>query len=236
MFSETEPGMSDVIERIRSKGHWDIAVRPEPFNAERVPYSGLDHILNKAVVRLRGWPVPFVDYREPLLHGQDWVGQDIDAGMVSHLEAWRFFTSGQFTQLRVVSADWRTGAERTPVPAGASSIIEVWEILFYLTELVELTARLSLSDAGGEQMTIDARLHGLQNRQLVSGTPTRELHANYRANMQSLMVKQTFRRDQLVAEARPIAVGMSRRMFERFGFNASEQVLTDYQRELTDGR
>jgi hypothetical protein len=43
-------------------------------------------------------------------------------------------------------------------------------------------------------------------------------------------------RAHLVAEPRRIAVGMSKNMFLRFGFNASEEVLTDYQQELTEGR
>ena len=91
---------------------------------------------------MRGWPVPFVDHRAELLRGDDWTGQDIDAEIVSHYEAWRFFTSGQFNHLRAVSADWRTGQEATAVPVGAHAVIEVWEILYYVTELFELAARL----------------------------------------------------------------------------------------------
>lgn len=229
-------GMSAVIEHIRASGYWDIAIRPEPFQSDLVQYAELGGILNQAVVRLRGWPVPFIDSRQPFVHHQDWIGQDIDARNVSHEEAWRFFTSGQFTQLRVISADRRIGTEATPVPAGAASVIEIWEILFYLTEVVELAARLALSHAGGDQMTIDASLHGLENRALVSGTPSRMLAGDYRTSAPSIRKKRTLQRDHLVAEPRQLAVDMSREMFLRFGFKASDEVLTDYQRELTEGR
>jgi hypothetical protein len=225
-------GVATVIDRIRTRGHWDIAIRPEPFRSDRVAYDRLEETLNQAVVRLRGWPVPFIGH-EPLLHGRDWIGQDIDARGLPHMEAWRFFTSGQFAQLRVVSADLRAGAEGNA--GDASPVIEVWEILFYLTEIVELAARLALSDAGGEQMTIETRLHGLENRLLV-GTPARELHGNYRATMSSIEGKRTEQREHLLAESRQIAVEMAREMFLRFGFNASEEVLTDYQTELTGGK
>ncbi len=228
--------MNALVERIRTKGYWDVAIHPDPFRSDLVPYDELDAILNQAVVRLRGWPVPFIDYRQAFVHHQDWIGQDIDARDVSHEEAWRFFTSGQFTQLRVISADRRVGAEATPVPVGAASVIEIWEILFYLTEIVELAARLALSHAGGDRMTIDIHLHGLENRLLVSGTPERMLERDYRTSAPSIWEKRTLQRDHLVAEPRQVAVDMSREMFLRFGFKASEQVLTDYQKELTDGR
>jgi hypothetical protein len=202
----------------------------------RVPYDELDTILQQAVVRFRGWPLPFIDRRQTLMRHQDWIGQDIDARNLGHEEAWRFFTSGQFTQLRVVSADHRVGKEATPVPSGAASAIEVWEILFYLTEVVELAARLALSHAGGDQMTIEATLFGLENRRLIAGTPSRMLAGDHRTSMPSIQEKRTLQRDHLVAESRQIAVDMSREMFLRFGFKASREALTSYQRELTNGQ
>ena len=229
-------GVTTVIDRIRARAHWDIAIRPEPFRSDLVAYDRLEEILNQAVVRLRGWPVPFVDNREPVLRGQDWIGQNIDARVLPHMEAWRFFTSGQFAQLRVVSADLRAGTETTPMNADGASIIEVWEILFYLTEVVELAARLALGNAGGEQMTIETRLHGVENRLLVAGTSSRELVGDYRATMSSIEEMRTEQREHLLAESRQIAVEMAREMFLRFGFKAPEQVLADYQRELTEGR
>ena len=56
--------MSDIPDLIRTKGFWDVADRPEPSLEERVGFAELDEIMNAAVVRLRGWPLPFVDYPE----------------------------------------------------------------------------------------------------------------------------------------------------------------------------
>jgi hypothetical protein len=192
----------------------------------------MEQLLINSTVRLRGWPVPFVDHREPVGRGQDWIGQDIDARLVAHEEAWRFFTSGQFAQLRVISADRRVGREATPVPLGASSVIEVWEILFYVTEVVELAARLSLTEAGSEEMVLDLRLHGVEGRQLVSGSPTRELNRAYRANTPTLQAKRSVDREALVSNPRHLAVELSRSILFRFGWQASEDVLKTYQREL----
>jgi hypothetical protein len=122
------------------------------------------------------------------------------------------------------------------MPVGAVPVIEVWEIIFYLTEAIELAARLALSEAGSNHMTIDVRLHGIENRQLVSGSPERILVGDHRTSAPSIEEKRTLHRDYLVAEPRQVAAQMSREMLLRFGFNASEEVLTDYQRELTGDR
>jgi hypothetical protein len=227
--------MSDIVDQIRSLGHWDVAIRPEPFVRSRLEYTALTDLIDRLTVRMRGWPVPFVDHRLEYLRRDDWIGQDIDAQVVAHLESWRMFTSGQFSQLRVISADYRIGNEGTRVPRGAASVIEVWEILFYLTELVELAARLSLSEGGSPSISIDARLQGTQGRQLVAGSPARDLVGVYQAQEPSLSVARRIDRDHLLSEPRTLAVEMSRELMLKFGFEASVPVLTEYQQELTHG-
>lgn len=227
--------MSEIADKIRSKGHWDVAIRPEPFTEHRVDYADLDEILVGAAVRLRGWPVPFIDHREEPLRAADWIGQDVDAQVVSHSEAWRFFTSGQFTHLRAVSADWRTGQEATPIPEGFDSVIEVWEILFYVTEVFELAARLALTPAGDEKMTVDVRLNGLQGRGLVVGDRQRApFMVPYRTGVESLRQTVTVSRDELIAQARNQAVTTSHELFLRFGWKPSIEQLAEQQRELTE--
>jgi hypothetical protein len=227
--------LSEVVEKIRSKGHWEVSIRPEPFTEHRVDYGELDEVLSTATVRLRGWPVPFIDHREEVMRGADWIGQDIDATIVSNFEAWRFFTSGQFSHLRAVSADWRTGsAEATPVPQDFTSVIEVWEILFYLTEVFELAARLALSPAGDERMTIDASLNGLEGRALVVGQRNRApFFRPYRTTSENLHHAVTLPRHRLISESRSAAVEGARDLFLRFGWKPSIDLLAEHQQELT---
>ena len=54
--------MSKLTQKIRSKGHWIIAIRPAEFRGERVPYEQLDEIIPSIAVRLRGWPVPYASF------------------------------------------------------------------------------------------------------------------------------------------------------------------------------
>jgi hypothetical protein len=227
--------LSEITDEIRSKGHWDVAIRPEPFIEDRVDYADLDEIMVRAVVRLRGWPVPYIDHREEPLRGDDWIGHDIDAEGGAHYEAWRFFTSGQFNHLRAVSADWRTGHEVTAVPDGFNAVIEVWEILFYLTEVFELAARLALGPAGDERTTLDVRLHGLRDRALVVAHPGRmPFTTPHRTNSESLRQTVAVSRDALVAEGRQEAAKAARKLFLRFGWKPSIDQLAEHQRDLTE--
>lgn len=222
-------------DKIRSKGHWDVSIRPERFSEHRIDYADLDEVLGAAVVRFRGWPVPFIDHRKELLRREDWIGQDIAAESVSMYEAWRFFTSGHFNHLCAVSADWRGGESATAVPEGFCSVIEVWEILYHLTEFFELAARLALSPAGDDPMTVDIRLNRLQGRALVVGYPgVAPIGAPHSTGCESLRQAVTISRDGLVAEARQVAVRTAREFFVRFGWKPSAVQLTDFQRRLTE--
>lgn len=228
--------MSDLLEKIRSQAHWIITIRPATFIAERVPYADLSEIIPAVEVRFRGWPVPLVNYyRHNVLHGDDWVGQDIDADVVSMYEAWRFFMSGQFAHLRSISADWRTASEATAVPIGGGSPIEVWEILFYLTEVFELAARLALGPAGDDVMVIEATLENIENHVLVVGQRGRlEFSTRYAANVPSLSREVELPRENLIADGRLAAAVMAREFFLRFGWKPSVDQLLDHQRELTE--
>lgn len=227
--------MSEVIDKIRSRGYWEATIRPEPYDEHRLPYEQLDEIVVAAVVRLRGWPVPFVDHREQFLRGENWIGQDIDAQVVGHYEAWRFFRSGQFNHLRGIGSDWRDSAEIAPSPPRHEKAIEVWEILFYLTEIWELAARLAVGSAGDETMTVDVQLHGLDGRGLIVGQRNRaEFFEPYRTSQNDLRQRLTVKREDLFAKPRDYAVDMAYAFFVRFGWKPARDQLVEHQRELTD--
>jgi hypothetical protein len=229
-------GMTELTSEIQQRGHWDVAIHPTRFVLGRVPYDQLDEVVPSVAVRMRGWPVPYANPgRREILRGEDWVGQDVDARGLGHVEAWRLFTSGQFSHLRGINADWRANPDPPLIPAGPASFIEVWEVLFYVTEVFELAARLALGPAGDEEMTIAIDLEGIGQRDLVVGQENRaEFMTPYRSHASSISLEVRMPREDLVADGRAAAARMARDFFVRFGWKPSHDQLVDHQRELTE--
>ncbi len=228
--------VSEITDNIKSRGYWDVSIRPASFDEGRLAYESLNELVRNAQVRFRGWPVPFTDDRMPLLGGSDWVGQDVDASVVAHYEAWRLWTSGQFAHLRSVSADWRAGSERTPTPEGFAGVIEVWKIVFYLNEMLEFAARLSLAVPGCDDLLVSASLHGLKNRGLVVGQrDRREFVQPYPSRVARYTVEWACPRSRILAEPRQIAADAAREVLLRFGWSPSVEQILDHQAELDRG-
>jgi hypothetical protein len=229
--------MSDVIDKVRSRGYWDVVIRPATYIESRVPYAELEGIIQAAEVRLRGWPVPFYDNRERPIRRGNWVGQDIDAEMVGHYEAWRFHTSGQFNQLRAVDADWRHTSKIQSSEPGREKVIQVWEILFYLTEVFELASRLTTGPAGDDAMVVEATLHGLQDRRLIVGQHNRaEFYEPHHTDEDVLRREIALSRSDLIASTNEQSVKMASEFFARFGWKPSLDQLAGHQRELLEMR
>lgn len=227
--------MTELTDKIKSRGYWDTAILPKPYRTDRYQYDTLGAVLARATVRMRGWPVPFINDREPIENGDDWIGQEWDGG--DHVEAWRFFMSGQFNQLRAVSADLRIGSGpqmETPVPDGFDSVIEVWEILYYITEVFELAARFTIGGPPTESTTVSVCLNGLGNRALVVGMPGRRtpFFQPYRATIQQFKQERTLTSDELLADPSGLAVAVSREFFLRFGWPAASEQLIEMQQEF----
>jgi hypothetical protein len=142
------------------------------------------------------------------------------------------FQSGQFLQNRVIKADLAQDSQSLITAAAATSLIQVWEILFYLTEVFELAARMALSIAADESVHISARLVGMDGRQLVSGSWNRDIDDIYVSQMDSLAAEVTLATPDLIAAPRSHAIKMTQEFLRRFGLRLPHEVLADWQAEL----
>lgn len=150
-----------------ASGHFDAAIQPGPHDSTRLAPGQLEDFLRKHTVRMRGWPLPFMDGRQPVHRHGTWIGQEY--ADPRHQEAWRLFTSGQFLHRRVLVSDLVNHGELTADAIGATGSVVVWDVLLYAVELVELATRFA-TDLGCDSVTIDLNLVNVEGRQLVSGT------------------------------------------------------------------
>ncbi|ROS23723.1 helix-turn-helix domain-containing protein [Cellulomonas sp. PhB150] len=222
---------SEVLQGVVTLGHFDVAVRPEPFEAGRVALHDLEELVTESTVRLRGWPVPFTSTRDSLIRTAGWIGQDIRPNRVPHAEAWRLCTSAQFLHRRALATDLRDSAQLTPDIPGATGAVAVWDVLLYLVELAEFGARLSF-ELGGVPMTFRIALRGMAGRQLISGDWERELHSDYRTASATLEHVERFDATELVADSRAAGVRLAQAILRLFGLNLPDQTLRDWQERV----
>lgn len=211
---------------ISSDGHFDAAIRPAPHDESRIPPAHLVDFLRKHAVRMRGWPVPFMDGEQRLHRHGNWIGQEYEDGR--HKEAWRLFTSGHFLHRRVLVSDLVNDQQLAADQASATGSVVVWDVLLYAVELVELAARIA-TDLRCDTVTIDLSLVNIKGRQLVSGDWSRELHGPYVVSSDRLSAQRRVTSTSLLADPRGIAVSLTQALLGQFGVDIPDQVLMDWQ-------
>lgn len=222
------------INKLRSRGHWRVVIRPANFIKERIPeILDLQPILEKVAVSLRGWDFPHIDHKSSPKIGDDWVEQAID--WERYVEFWRMYQSGQFLHLDGFKEDW---AEQTVVLGGgtewkAGSALTVVGTIFRFTEIFELASRLSVTAAGDQSMHISITLNGLKDRQLWSeDIMTRLGQSNSVATIDSFPFEQQCTQSELTAGAWELALKPALDLFQRFGWKVGIDTLRELQAQL----
>src|SRR6202521_1656318 len=161
--------MSDTVAKLKSRGHWDVSIRPESFLKNRVPKpTELFPILQRCGVSLRGWEYPHLDEQRKRIIG-DHIEQEFQWDM--YIEALRFYQSGLFVHLAGLSEDWRDVSGFWPKDEywRAGSELGIERTIFRVTEIFDFASRLSQTPAGDEVMHIEVKLVGLSGRRLAVG-------------------------------------------------------------------
>jgi hypothetical protein len=219
---------SDVLKFIAGLGHFEAAVRPGPFNGDRVKPSALESLVTNSAVRMRGWPVPYIDNRIPIARHGTWIGQDIEAKVVPHSEAWRICTSGQFLHRRVMATDLRDDAQLRPELLAATGAVAVWDVLLYMIEVAELGARLGAA-LECDTVTLDVALAGIAGRQLISGDWKRDLHGDYIVSADRLTTMASATTAHLMQNTTDTGIRLTQNLLYQFGLEVPDQVLDDWQ-------
>jgi len=222
------------IEKIKSRGHWRVIVRPSSFDKKKVEnISDLKPILDRTQVSLRGWDFPAINSRRDVIIGEDWVCQSSDWN--GYVEYWRFYQSGQFIHLDGFSEDWVEESEfhRPDNVWPAGQRLGVFGTLFRFTEIFEFASRLSLTPAGDTGISLSIKLSGLQDRQLWWDTKGRKsFNGKYCASIDEFEFDDVLPSAMLIANGWDIAADQATELFRRFGWNPPREVVLDMQSKL----
>lgn len=224
-----------LIDGITVPAYTDVAIRPSPYLETRLRHDQLVGFITEHSVRLRGWPVPMIDSRRDLRRHGAWVGQDLQAEVVPHVEAWRMFTSGQFLHRRIVATDLRDSVELRPEATGATGAIAVWDVLLYMVEVAELGARIA-TDLSVDTVTFDVSLDRIAGRELVSGDWRRELYGPFMTSADRFAGSLGVDVANLLATPRDVGVDLTQQLLRQFGVDIPDKVLADWQAQVIDRR
>jgi len=153
----------EIIKKIKSKGYWEINIRPDVYNSQRLERQKIKDIVRSAVVELGGWDYPHFRDSEgepyPILYG---IEKIIDWS--NHIEFWRMTKSANFYHLLALREDWMEDVEYR---LKGKKWLGVLRTLYTLTEIFEFAKRLATQNIFDDNMIIDIKLYDLKNRQLV---------------------------------------------------------------------
>lgn len=219
------------IEKIKTRGYWEIVIHPSRFVERRVAnILDLREIVRTRQVAIRGWSFPHYGRDEPQVRA-DHIVQEVD--FLAHVESWRLYQSGMFVYLGGYRIDWAEqdtalfGGLGRPAPGTGLGVADT---IWILTEAFEFAARLALTEAGDDRMRIAATAHDLSGRVLQIELPGRDLPPRFRLEgLDALPQAGEFSREKLAAEAKIIALDWAREVFRRFGWDASSEVLREIQ-------
>jgi hypothetical protein len=220
--------MSELLDRIRSAGHWRVTIRPSEFREDRLEFGSLERLVVEKQVQIRGWYFPHISSREPIANGTDWIGQESVSSIgSSYLEVWRFYTSGQFAWVRSFS---REGYGEP----GSEAILPVYEVVNVVTETYEFAARLALEGIFGEKASVRIVAGGLQGHRLVVGDPRRAgIDASPMTVEEDLKKQAAVEKTDLIANPRTLALGDAVWFLQRMGWrSAPKNIVRDIQEEI----
>ena len=224
--------MSELLDKIRSRGHWRVLIRPANFEKHRVSeITDLYPILQKTAVRFRGWDFPHVAIEETLVF-ENHIGQDTEWDIFDEL--WRFYQSGQFIHYSGFIEDRLDRHKSWQPPHGwkPSVSLDPVGVIFRCTEIFEFAARLTFTEAADDQTHLEISANGINQRILRSETGRLNLPGIYQCQIENLDLKYDYPNVHLVANARELALEPIKELFNRFGWNTDKSLLKDIQSEL----
>ncbi len=227
-----------LLEKIRSRGHWQVVARPQKYISERIPsLSDCLRLIEESQVRCRGWYFPHFDSSE-VLNGLNYIESGTD--FPAKYEAWRFYQSGQFAFLGALGEDWLeehpflTKEERSRFAPGEH--LNVLSTLYRLSEIYEFVSRLAQAGIFDDHLVLSIELVGTKGRRMVFWDPGRYLGKNCICIEESLPKERTFAVADFISNAREYALQHFLWIAERFQVDASVSVFRRDQEKFFEGR
>jgi len=240
-MTEEEPTTESVLKKIKSRGYWEVIIRPTQFKEERLSLQECSHIIRECKVMLRGWDYPHISDRQPpRVGGVDYVESLTDWN--GYKELWRMYQSGQFVHLFGCREDWLGEHISVFGPSRYSGIkpglvLEVRMTLYSITEIYEFASRLVQKNLFDGSAFLSITLHGMKNRKLTFFESGRFLSGDYICVINDLPQEKTIAVNELLGRGHEMALDHTLWILERFNWpSPPKDILKEDQKKFLEGR
>lgn len=215
--------MSDeVLEKIKSRGYWQIVIRPTLFSKERLSLPETERQLRACQVSFRGASFPLIKQGAVQI-GIDYIEHSFSSPGFAFHEAWRFYQSGQLLLYRSLSEDWAKEAGHDP-GFEKGTVLAILSTLYFVSEVFEFSSRLAQQGILAPEGFIQVNLVGIKERRLIFWGGDRALFDTYTCNIGELPRSWTLTGEQIAAEGRDLAFDHFLWIMQRFGYDAKSEV------------
>jgi hypothetical protein len=229
----------EILEKIKSRGYWEIIIQPQEFIRERIQNLGdCKKLIMEMKVSLRGWDFPHYDFRNEPVSGLDYVEQTTD--WAGQIEFWRYYQSGQFVFIKGLKEDWIEedgflGGNRFGIEP--FTMLEIINSVYFYTEVFEFASRLANRGLLGEACKIHIILHKAKHRKLRFLDAGRELYSDYVSEIEEIPYEQSISTIQLLSDSAEMALDAIVWLFQRFNWHeVNKNIFREDQRRFLEKR
>lgn len=227
---EFQDWKGQLLDEIRSRGYWDIRIRPVTFQPERLQLSEMYPLLVRSSLQYGALEFPYITARKPET-GVNWIS--LEHQREFYLQSWCFFQSAQFAAAVALSEDWgdKLTYPLSTMPA-PGEIVTSTDIVLELTEAFGVASRLAVTEAYRDEgsMVVEVTLCNVEGRKIHYRGGFQQFSQPTRA--QAIPYSKTIAEEDIIARPWELAVEATHHFLERFGYDPSIELLTSIQSEI----
>lgn len=234
-MTENHLTVVETVGKIKSRGFWEVIIRPLVFNKARIESLGrCKQVVEESKVQFRGWDYPHISNKCGVKSGIDWVENLTDWS--ENIEHWRMYQSGQFVHAFACREDWWGDvrifwASQTYTTPGYG--LEIICTLYTLTEIYEFAARLAKKQIFDDSLSLSITLNKMKNRRLVTSEINRNLGLDYISEVETIPIIRIMTVDEIIGRSKEFAVEDTMKIFECFNFfNPPRRIFEEEQDKL----
>lgn len=244
-FDEELKGIEreSVAEKIAARGYWTIHLRPSTYDVRLNKLLECREIVRKNTINYRGWYYPHFPKELNVVAGSNFYQGTTD--WEGHIELWRMYQSGQFIHYWAFREDWTQ--ENSSIPTEFKlphmQFLGILETLYLVTEVFEYLSRLTQAGLYEEGVNVYITLEKTRNRQLYESAFVSDGHMHfgglsetYKTISYNIEISLDCVKKDVIEKPAEIARGVILNIFEKFGWDPSEEVIKDYQKKLFEKR